>query len=88
MIEYNLLPCPFCGGKPKLEEKYRSFIAGKSERVAVVICQDCGARASRIRISDYGKSSHSVEATERAVQIWNTRAFNFKLIERSTEHDT
>ena len=73
MIRYELKPCPFCGGKPRLEDKYRSFIAGKSERVAVVICQNCGARASRIRISDYGKTSHSTEATEEAVRIWNNR---------------
>ena len=73
MTNYQLKPCPFCGGKPRLEEKYRSFIAGKSERVAVVICQNCGARASRIRHTDYGKTSHSVEAVEEAVRIWNNR---------------
>ena len=73
MSDYKLLPCPFCGGKPWLEKNYRSFIAGKSERVALVRCLDCGARASRIRHRDYGKTSHSVEAVEEAVRCWNRR---------------
>lgn len=71
--EYNLLPCPFCGGKPQLESKYRSFIAGKSERVALVRCLKCGARASRVPLRQYGKTSHSIEAEQEAVAIWNTR---------------
>ena len=74
MAKYELLPCPFCGGRAKLEEKYRSFIAGKSERVALVRCLACGARAGRARISDYGNTSHSVEATEDAVRYWNNRS--------------
>lgn len=71
---YTLLPCPFCGGRGQLEKSYRSFINGKSERVALVRCLKCGARAGRVRLRDYGKSSHSVEAEQAAVDIWNSRS--------------
>ena len=69
----NLLPCPFCGGKGQLECNYRSFINGKSERVALVRCLNCGARASRVRLSKYNKTSHSREAEQEAVELWNNR---------------
>ena len=78
-MNYYLLPCPFCGGRGHLEEKYRSFVAGKSERVALVRCLDCGARAGRVRLSDYDKTSHSTEATEKAVSYWNDRAIDLFL---------
>lgn len=73
MGNYNLLPCPFCGGEARLEDSYRSFICGKSEKVALVRCLNCGARSSRARLKDYGKTSHSREAVRDAVTYWNTR---------------
>lgn len=71
--KFNLLPCPFCGGRGFLEKSYRSFIKGQSERVALVRCLDCGARAGRVRLKEYGKSSHCVEAEQKAIDIWNNR---------------
>lgn len=73
MGEYKILPCPFCGGRGQLEKSYRSFINGKSERLTLVRCLKCGARASRVRLRDFGASSHCVAAEQKAVEIWNKR---------------
>lgn len=73
MENQRLKPCPFCGGRPFLEKSMRCFINGKTDKAALVRCLDCGARASRVRLSDYGKSSHSKEAEEEAANMWNNR---------------
>lgn len=69
----NLLPCPFCGGRGQLECNYRSFIHGQTEKVALVRCLDCGARASRVPLKKYNKTSHSKEAEQEAIDNWNNR---------------
>ena len=72
--EYSLKPCPFCGGKAKLEKSFRAFIGGETRKVAFVHCVSCSARSGRVPISNYGKSSHSYLAEQKAVDFWNTRA--------------
>jgi len=69
----KLLPCPFCGGKAHLEESGRGFIGGKSEKVAYVWCERCNARSGKIKLSDFGRTSHSAEAVKQAVELWNKR---------------
>lgn len=64
---YELLPCPFCGGAAHLERRQRAFIDGQSTRVALVHCKDCHARGGRYKLSDFGKGSHSAEAEQAAV---------------------
>lgn len=71
--EYYLKTCPFCGGEPYLERSHRAFIDGKSTNVCFVRCTDCNARSGRVKILDYGHTSHSVEAEEKAVEYWNRR---------------
>ncbi len=73
MNEHELLPCPFCGGKGFLEKSTRAFIQGNTEKVALVRCLQCGARAERARMKDYCASSHSRQAEADAVAFWNRR---------------
>lgn len=73
MQKYELKPCPFCGGAAHLERSQRAFINGQSTKVALVHCMDCGARAGRYKLEDYGKTSHSKEAEQAAVDHWNDR---------------
>lgn len=70
----ELKPCPFCGGKAYLEKQHRAFIGGETTKVCFVRCLKCNARSGRYKISDYGKTSHSWEAREKAVEAWNSRA--------------
>ena len=69
----DLLPCPFCGGRPYLEQHSRAFIAGESERVTYVRCTQCSARSGRRRLADYGRTSNSREAMLAVVADWNMR---------------
>ena len=69
----SLKPCPFCGGKARVEESHRAFIDGKSTKVALVHCLKCNARTNRIPIGEYGCTSVSADAVERAIEEWNTR---------------
>ena len=68
--------CPFCGGKPYIEESQRGFVGGKSTHVCFVRCRDCNARSERVNIEDYGHTSRSSEAIERVVAAWNARVYN------------
>ena len=70
---YDLLPCPFCGGRGYLEKSTRNFFAGKSEKVALVRCLSCNARSGKVQLSKYGATSHSREAEREAVDNWNNR---------------
>ena len=68
-----LKPCPFCGGKPYLEENHRAFIDGQTTRVSFVRCRVCNARSARIPLSKYGKTSHSNQANAEVAELWNKR---------------
>lgn len=73
-MKFNLLPCPFCGGKPMIEGNHRGFVNGESARIAFVRCSKCNARSERIPVSKYGCTSYSIEAVREAVNSWNRRA--------------
>ena len=69
--KYNLLPCPFCGGRGHLERSARCFVGGLPSKAAFVRCVDCEARTSKVPIEKYGNTSHSTEAEKEAVEFWN-----------------
>lgn len=69
----ELLPCPFCGGKAYLENHHRAFINGETTRVAFVRCTICNARSGREKLTDYGRTSFSAEAEQKAIKAWNRR---------------
>lgn len=73
---YAIKFCPFCGGKPYLEQNSRNFVNGESTRVAYVRCTECHARSERFRLTDFGHTSHSTEAETKAVEAWNRRVDN------------
>lgn len=70
----KLKPCPFCGGKAYLERSHRAFIDAETTKVTFVRCTVCNARSGRVNIADYGRSSSSIEASDKAIRSWNRRA--------------
>lgn len=61
----QLKPCPFCGGKAKMEDWDDQWIDWKYG--TTIHCESCGAGISEVIA--YGEDFH-----ERAVKKWNTRA--------------
>ena len=55
----ELKPCPFCGGKAKLEHDVH---------YSYVRCMECHARTNYIGIASYHCSD------DRAIEFWNHRA--------------
>jgi Lar family restriction alleviation protein len=70
----KLKPCPFCGGKPYLEQRHRAFIKAETTRVAFVRCTECEARSNRFQLKDFGNTAVSREANLKAIEAWNRRA--------------
>lgn len=63
--EYDLKPCPFCGGKAKFKTTHLD-----STLSALVECSDCECRTIPIKWSlDYA-------AKEKAAELWNRRIEN------------
>lgn len=64
MVNFELKPCPFCGGLAHIEN------AGDSSYR--VVCSGCGARSGRIFV----KRWHSTKfvAQGQVAKLWNTRA--------------
>ena len=71
--QMELKPCPFCGGEPYVEGNHRAFIKAKTTRVAFVRCRRCNARTARFELKDFGCTSHSRKAVEKAVEAWERR---------------
>lgn len=67
--------CPFCGGEPYLESHHRAFINAQSTRVAFVRCRQCNARTERFKLEDFGCTSRSLKANEKAIEAWNRRVY-------------
>ena len=76
MNDSALKPCPFCGGKPYLEQRHRAFVKGESTRVALVRCTECEAKTQKFDLRDYGNTATSREANLKAIEAWNRRATN------------
>lgn len=80
--------CPFCGGKPYIEESQRGYINGKSTKVCYVRCRECNARSNKVDVADYNCSSRSSEAIRDVVKAWNMRADSCKeydIVERGRQ---
>ena len=73
MSKNILKPCPFCGGEAYLEKSHRAFINSKTTRVAFVRCKKCEARTGRVELSKFNCASHSTNANEEVIRMWNTR---------------
>lgn len=76
MKETKIKPCPLCGGRAYLERSHRAFIDAETTKVTFVRCTVCNARSGRVNIADYGRTSSSIEASNKAVAAWNRRANN------------
>lgn len=68
--QYDMKPCPFCGGKAHMEYSSRSFMNGKSTRVSYVYCEVCNSRSPKF--DRYEFNPHSI-AEGKAVEAWNRR---------------
>lgn len=68
MAIHNLRACPFCGGRPYIESRFRAFIKAETTKVAFVRCKDCHARTDRFPLS-MGQAN----AVQAAVNRWNCR---------------
>ena len=75
-MKFEILSCPFCGGRAVLEKAHRAFVGGETTRVAFVRCTACNARGGRVKLADYGCTSTSHEACAKAVAAWNRRCAN------------
>lgn len=81
-LRKSMKPCPHCGGRPYLETSSRAWEKDaetekeQSFRVSFVRCMNCKARGGMVKVSDYGKTSRSIEAEKKAVELWNRRTEN------------
>lgn len=60
----NLKPCPFCGGKSKIDFRFH-----KGQRLVIAKCTRCGASAKPVSENYIGYD----EAIDDATNAWNTR---------------
>lgn len=76
MSEIKLLPCPFCGGEAKMNERYREGIANR--KMYWVSCKKCGASQPYHSLAGYRRSVG-------AIGQWNTRKPMQEIVERLEE---
>lgn len=73
--EKGLLPCPFCGGKPRVDLAKKTFcqLHGEPSQAVKVYCyHDCPARPS-VESGDVFNGGEA-KAREQAIAAWNRRA--------------
>jgi Lar family restriction alleviation protein len=76
MSEIKLLPCPFCGGEAKLNERYREGVANR--KMYWVSCRKCGVKQPYHSLAGYRK-------VVGAIKAWNTRKPVERILERLEE---
>lgn len=69
MPNYSLLNCPFCDGRPYVENHHRAYVRTESTHVSFVRCRQCGAHGARFDHREYGRT----QATAAAIEAWNRR---------------
>lgn len=69
MKEIRLKPCPFCGGIPKIDEKYRQW-DGVYYLSTSIICEVCGASSKEVW--DINKKEKT-ERVNEVIEKWNRR---------------
>ena len=76
----KLKPCPFCGGKAKMEQTCCGAESSSSVRLSFWIgCAKCGATAPgangyiNINLSDSGELNPWHDDRESAIRAWNRR---------------
>lgn len=70
-IDRRLLkPCPFCGGKAKMERGEHSR-PEEGYEYYIIECEECGARVSGKSINNYQEKIE--KATFSAIDKWNKR---------------
>lgn len=72
LLQATLRPCPFCGGRAKLENS-RMPVKGEKVQCAYIVCLECRARGKKVPVTKYGKTSHSYRANKEAADHWNIR---------------
>lgn len=70
MDKYELKPCPFCGGTPRLKAGF-PYKQRNGVKQALVQCPDCGCRTATSK-----QLSFEVwrDVKQNAVDAWNRRA--------------
>lgn len=74
MIEKDLLPCPFCGRKPRSNGRAGSTSEAKFVHFVVCFCGGYSACAHKM-----GRGDTPEEAERSAIELWNSRAGYDKL---------
>ncbi len=57
-LEYDLKPCPFCGGVAEA----KSYHANYDDKISKIVCTECGVETALY------------EFLSRAIEAWNRRA--------------
>ncbi len=69
---YELMPCPFCGGEPRLIIQNRTVIKGIVMRNCYVHCLNCDARGERFLEGETIEEHKAARYAAKAA--WNRRA--------------
>lgn len=75
--QYELKPCPFCGGEATLKEETRCYGHGDYDKVVFVYCSNCGATGS-----NYSRRYRSGDIKQSAIEGWNIRKPMDKIVEQ------
>lgn len=82
MKEFELKPCPFCGGKAKF------FVKAHTERGLTrgfnfgIYCTRCDVTTPRtnykleIQMDEYGNIFEEIDERPNAIEAWNRRAYD------------
>lgn len=62
MLEIELKPCPFCGGRGRIMRAGNAY---------VVRCKECGAQTARNFIKDWHRNKYIAQGN--AAEAWNRR---------------
>ena len=70
MLDEQLKPCPFCGGKARIELRSKTFLQKRQVKCSYVKCTQCHVHSGKIELAKFDKSG---DAWREVVNNWNTR---------------